>query len=188
MNHATGLRSAATASHPSRIASSGIAPPPANGSSTRGARPPNASRSLPGTGRARPRPPPRSRVPSAGFRLAFPSGPVPRRQLPGRTAPAPRFRPSVRAVRRVPPGSRDRGEASPAVSRGWPPAGAAPAGCAGWRYARAGRSSRGRSPGRPASGSFRGKAVSMRRVSVTLFLSPQVEASPESAATHRESR
>ena len=42
--HATGLMSAATASHPSRIASSGIAPPPANGSSTRGARPPNASR------------------------------------------------------------------------------------------------------------------------------------------------
>ena len=35
--------SATIASHPSRIASSGIALPPANGSSTRGARPPNAS-------------------------------------------------------------------------------------------------------------------------------------------------
>ena len=44
MNQATGLRSAATASHPSRIASSGIAPPPAKGSRTRGARPPNAFR------------------------------------------------------------------------------------------------------------------------------------------------
>ena len=44
MNHATGLMSAATVSQPSRIASSGMAPPPANGSSTRGARPPNASR------------------------------------------------------------------------------------------------------------------------------------------------
>ena len=40
MNHATGLMSPAVVSQPSRIASSGIAPPPANGSSTRGARPP----------------------------------------------------------------------------------------------------------------------------------------------------
>ena len=40
MNQATGLMSMAVASHPSRIASSGIAPPPANGSSTLGARPP----------------------------------------------------------------------------------------------------------------------------------------------------
>ena len=39
MSHVVGLISAATASHPSRIASSGIASPPANGSSTRGARP-----------------------------------------------------------------------------------------------------------------------------------------------------
>ena len=46
-NHATGLTSAAVAAHPSRIASSGIAPPPANGSSTRGGRPPYASRMRP---------------------------------------------------------------------------------------------------------------------------------------------
>ena len=44
MSQATGLRSAATASHPSRIASRGIAPPPAKGSRTRGTRPPNAFR------------------------------------------------------------------------------------------------------------------------------------------------
>ena len=44
MNHATGLMSDAVTSHPSRMASKGIAPPPANGSSTRGARPPNAWR------------------------------------------------------------------------------------------------------------------------------------------------
>jgi hypothetical protein len=40
MNQATGLMSMAVASHPSRIASSGMAPPPAKGSSTLGARPP----------------------------------------------------------------------------------------------------------------------------------------------------
>jgi len=44
MNQATGLMSMAVASHPSRIASSGIAPPPAKGSSTLGARPPYALR------------------------------------------------------------------------------------------------------------------------------------------------
>ena len=44
MNHATGLTSTAVASHPRRIASSGMAPPPANGSITRGARPPNVLR------------------------------------------------------------------------------------------------------------------------------------------------
>src|SRR5437588_287846 len=46
MNHATGLMSTAVTSQPSRIASSGIAPPPAKGSSTLGARPPYASRIL----------------------------------------------------------------------------------------------------------------------------------------------
>ena len=40
MNQATGLMSMAVTSQPSRIASRGIAPPPANGSSTLGARPP----------------------------------------------------------------------------------------------------------------------------------------------------
>src|SRR5438874_2337305 len=42
MNQATGLISTAVTSQPSRIASKGIAPPPANGSSTLGARPPYA--------------------------------------------------------------------------------------------------------------------------------------------------
>ena len=42
--YATGLRSRATASQPRRRASSGIEPPPAKGSSTRGARPPWAWR------------------------------------------------------------------------------------------------------------------------------------------------
>jgi hypothetical protein len=40
MNQATGLMSIAVTSQPRRMASSGIAPPPANGSSTFGARPP----------------------------------------------------------------------------------------------------------------------------------------------------
>ena len=44
MNHATGLMSDTAASHPSRMASRGMAPPPAKGSRTRGARPPNAAR------------------------------------------------------------------------------------------------------------------------------------------------
>ena len=43
-SQATGLMSMAVASQPSRMASSGIAPPPAKGSSTLGARPPWASR------------------------------------------------------------------------------------------------------------------------------------------------
>ena len=43
-NQATGFRSDAVTSQPNRIASRGIAPPPANGSRMRGARPPNASR------------------------------------------------------------------------------------------------------------------------------------------------
>ena len=42
MNHATGFKSDATTSQPSRIASSGMAPPPAKGSSTRGGRPAKA--------------------------------------------------------------------------------------------------------------------------------------------------
>jgi hypothetical protein len=46
MNQATGLMSMAVTSHPRRIASSGIAPPPAKGSRTFGARPPYASRSF----------------------------------------------------------------------------------------------------------------------------------------------
>ncbi len=40
MNQATGLMSMAVTSQPRRIASSGMAPPPAKGSSTLGARPP----------------------------------------------------------------------------------------------------------------------------------------------------
>ena len=43
-NQATGFKSTAVTSQPRRIASSGIAPPPANGSRTRGARPPYAAR------------------------------------------------------------------------------------------------------------------------------------------------
>ena len=44
MNQATGLMSIAVTSQPRRMASSGMAPPPANGSSTLGARPPYALR------------------------------------------------------------------------------------------------------------------------------------------------
>ena len=44
MNQATGLMSDAVTSHPSRMASRGMAPPPAKGSRTLGARPPNAAR------------------------------------------------------------------------------------------------------------------------------------------------
>ena len=42
MNQATGFRSAATTSQPRRIASNGMAPPPAKGSRTRGGRPSKA--------------------------------------------------------------------------------------------------------------------------------------------------
>ena len=75
MNHATGFRSAASTSHPSRIASSGIAPPPANGSSTRGARPPKASRTS-------------SRKASSSRRFSFPQWKIPSFHTRSTTSPS----------------------------------------------------------------------------------------------------